>query len=254
MTYPQSTPYPPSMVDNVQYAQKLVDSILRNNPLVNAVVPGGLMKWYGNYQNPDSTPVNFLWVGEFLPADPNMGGAPQKGFSLVRDDGTHSSALAMYDRSPGTPLVQTIGISSYDGQPMLDESRNQGGIRFPYQQIPTGRVDGQFTNYPKTSNTSVTALVEGRFSGTGKTMHYRIWGNSDSGTTGQVRINCTDGATTVTSPWGSIPSAGNVIFDNTFDVSAFRGHTDVTVTMEGQRLSGTGFIYCSLIALSNYST
>lgn len=254
MTYPQYTPYPPSFLDNVSYAQELADKIMRNNPLINAGIPSGLMKWFGNYTNPDGSKVNFLWIGEFLPGDPNMGGKPQRGFSLVRDDQTHSSALALFDRTPGTPLVQTISIYGYDGQPLLEESRNQSGLAFPYQQIPTGRTDGFYTTYPNTPNTSITSLVEGRFSCTGPTMHYKIWGNSDAGTTGQVRIRCTDGSTTIVSPWGAIPSAGNVFFDSTFDITTLRGHKDVNVFMEAQVLTGAGKVYCSLIALSNYGT
>lgn len=254
MTYPQFTPYPPSMVDNVLYAQELADRIMRNNPLVNAVVPSGLMKWYGNYQNPDGSQVNFLWIGEFLPGDPNLGGKPQKGFSLVRDDSTHSSALALYDRTPGSPLRQIITLGSWDGQTIMDESRNQGGVAFPYQQIPTNRSDGQYTTFPKTASASPASLVEGRFSGTGCTLHYRIWGNSDAGVTGQVRIRCVDGALNVVGPWHAIPAAGNLIFDTTMDVTTLRGHRDINVLMEAQVLSGAGNVYCSLVVLNNYST
>jgi hypothetical protein len=242
------------MVDNVEYAQRLVDSILRNNPLVNAVVPSGLMKWYGNYQNPDTSPVNFLWIGEFLPSDPNMGGRPQKGFSLVRDDPSRSSAIAMFDRSPGTPLVQTISIGSWDGQPLIDESRNQGGQSFPRQQVPLGRADGSYTNYPYTSSTSISTLMEGRFSGNGNTLHYRLWGITPAGVAGQVRLRLVDGATVVTSPWNAIPANGNQIFDSTMDVSAFRGHKDAIIYLEGQVTSGAGNVYCSPIVISVYST
>jgi hypothetical protein len=132
-------------MDNILYAQGLADQIMRNNPLVNAVVSRGLMKWYGNYQNPDGSPVNFLWIGEFLPSDPNLGNRPQKGFSLVRDDSTHSSAINLYDKSPGTPLKQTLTLGSADGQPMMDESRNQGGWSFPRVFFP---VNGASYNLP----------------------------------------------------------------------------------------------------------
>src|SRR3954463_6681312 len=103
MTYPQSTPYPPSMVDNIAYAQDVVDKIMRNNPLVGAVIPNGLMKWYGNYTNPAGREVFFLWLGVFSPGDPTVGGKPRRGFSLVRDDGTPSSALALFARTPAGP-------------------------------------------------------------------------------------------------------------------------------------------------------
>jgi hypothetical protein len=254
MTYPQSTPYPPSMADNIAYAQDVVDKIMRNNPLVGAVIPNGLMKWYGNYTNPDGSKVNFLWIGEFFPGDPNLGGKPQRGFSLVRDDGTHSSALALFDRNPSGPLVQTISIGSWDGQPILQESRSQGGMSFPRQQIPLGRSDGIFANYPKCPSASLTAMMEGRFSGVGDTLHYRIWALSDSGTTGQIRIKVQDGATVIAGPWNAIPSAGNQIFDATIDVTSVRGHLDASIFLEGQTLSGAGAIYGTVLALTNYST
>jgi len=254
MTYPQFTPYPPSMADNIAYAQDLVDKIMRNNPLVNAVIPNGLMKWYGNYQNPDSSQVNFLWIGEFLPADPNMGNKPQKGFSLVRDDSTRSSAISLYDGNPGTPLKQTLSISSHDGQGMLLESHDQGGQAFPYQQIPTGRVDGLKSQYPQINSTSISPILEGRFSATGAQLHYRFWALTDSGVTGQVRIKVVNGATIITTPWTSIPSAGNVITDAFLDITSIRGVRDASVYVEGQVLSGVGNVYCSLIALSNFSS
>lgn len=254
MTYPQYTPYPPSVIDNIAYTQSLADAIMRNNPLVNAVVPYGLMKWYGNYFNPDGSPVNFLWIGEFLPSDPNLGNRPQKGFSLVRDDSSRASAFSMYDRSPGTPLRQTISLGSWDGQPMLSESRAQGGVSFPRQQLVLGRTDGSYTQFPQTPNTAVTSLAEGRMSGTGNTLHYRIWGVSDATTSGQVRMHLIDGATDVVGPWHAIPTNGNQIFDTTMDVSAFRGHNEANIYMEAQVLTGTGRVYCSPVVCSVYST
>jgi predicted DNA-binding transcriptional regulator YafY len=87
MTEPTNyyAPRQPSAVDNLRYAQQKVDELTRANPLQSAVVTKGLIKWVGNYVNsgnPDK--INFLWIGEFFPGDPNFGGAPQRGFSLVR--------------------------------------------------------------------------------------------------------------------------------------------------------------------------
>jgi hypothetical protein len=253
MTYPQFTPYPPSMVDNIAYAQQLADQIMRNNPLVNAVIPKGLMKWYGNYTNVDGSKVNFLWIGEFLPADPNMGGVAQRGFSLVRDDPTHMTAISMYDRNPASPLRQTIAVTSWDGQALLGESRNKGGISFPRQQIPMNKVDGITANFAKTNTTTVWTLFEGRYSGTGVVMHYKLWALTDAGVTAQVRMHSIDGAVDVVGPWHPVPASGNVIFDTTMDVSAFRGHLDAQVYVEAQVLTGTGFIYCACSALTVYS-
>jgi hypothetical protein len=159
----------------------------------------------------------------------------------------------MYDRNPGTPLRQTISMASWDGFPIMTESRPEGGIAFPRQQIPMNRADGIFTQFPHTANTSVTTLFEGRFSGTGTQLHARLWGASDAGVTGEVRVRCVDGSTVVTGPWNAIPAAGNVVFDSVIDVTALRGHLDTNIFVDAHVLTGSGNVYCAVPAMTNYS-
>jgi hypothetical protein len=240
MTYPQFTPYPPSMIDNIGYAQQLADAIMRNNPLINAVVPSGLMKWYGNYQNPDGSPVNFLWIGEFLPSDPNMGGKPQKGFSLVRDDSTHSSAMALYDKSPGTPLKQTLTISSWDGQPLLDEARGAGGQSFPRMWFPMGGVSFNLPAWPQL-NSGTRDLCWGQFSAIGHLIDVQPWAITDAGVSATYTVRADDGAGhVVTGPPHLLTGSGNSTWLDTLDISSMRGAKIVTAYLNVNITAGGG--------------
>jgi len=240
VTYPQSTPFPPSVVDAVLYAGNLADQIMRNNPLVNAIVPRGLMKWYGNYQNPDGSKVNFLWIGEFLPADPNMGNVAQKGFSLVRDDQTHSSAINLYDKSPGTPLKQTLTIGSYDGQPMLDESRNQGGWSFPRLYFPMNGASYQLSAWPQI-NSGTRDIVWGQVSAMGHLLDIQPWAITDAGVSATYQLRADDGAGHVVfGPTHSFGGGSNSAWLDTLDISVMRGAKVVTVSLNVNITAGGG--------------
>lgn len=244
MTYPQTTPYSPSALDTVLYAQNLADSIMRNNPLVNAIVPKGLMKWYGNYQNPDGSPVNFLWIGEFLPADPNMAGRPQKGFSLVRDDSTHSSAIAMLDGNPGTPLKQTLTLSSYDGKPMLSESRNTGGISFPRNYFAMWPNSLQLPAWPQVF-TGSRNLWGGQVSATGHIVGVTMQIVTDAGVSGtcQMRIDDGNGNGTLLGSVHSVGGSANSTFYEEIDITSLRGLKSINVYVDASQTAGTGGVY-----------
>jgi hypothetical protein len=240
MTYPQSTPYPLSAMDNILYAQGLADQIMRNNPLVNAVVSRGLMKWYGNYQNPDGSPVNFLWIGEFLPSDPNLGNRPQKGFSLVRDDSTHSSAINLYDKSPGTPLKQTLTLGSADGQPMMDESRNQGGWSFPRVFFPVNGASYNLPAWPQI-NSGSRDIAWGQVSGTGHLIDVQAWAITDAGVSATYTLRADDGAGHVVSgPPHSFTGGVNNAWLDTLDISSMRGQKQITLYLNCNITAGGG--------------
>lgn len=257
MTYPQFTPYPPSVVDNIQYAQDLADAIMRNNPLVGAVIPSGLMKWYGNYTNPDGSKVNFLWIGEFLPADPNMGGRPQKGFSLVRDDGTHSTAFSLFDHSPGTPLKQTMSLFSYDGQAMLDESRNQGGWSFPGLWFPMYPNSLQLSAWPQ-RNSGSADVVWGQCSAVGHMLDVQTQIITDAGVSATLTVRADDGlGHTVTGTPHVVGGSSNTGFLDTLDISSMRGakvftaYVNLNITAGG---GGAGNAYANVHSSRCYST
>jgi hypothetical protein len=240
MTYPQFTPYPPSMADNIAYAQSLADSIMRNNPLVNAVIPSGLMKWYGNYQNPDGSQVNFLWIGEFFPADPNMGGKPQKGFSLVRDDGSRMSAINLFDKAPGTPLTQTLTVTSYDGQPLLDESRNTGGQSFPRLYFAMPGASYVLPAWPQIT-TGSRDLCWGQTSAIGHLIDVQAWGVTDAGVSATYTVRADDGnGHVVTGPPHNLTGGSNVAWLDTIDISSMRGAKIVTVYLNCSITAGGG--------------
>lgn len=240
MTYPQTTPYPPSAMDNILYAQTLADSIMRNNPLVNAIVPKGLMKWYGNYQNPDGSPVNFLWIGEFLPADPNLGNRPQKGFSLVRDDSTHSSAISLYDKSPGTPLKQTLTLFSYDNAALLDESRNQGGWSFPRINFALQPASLNLPAWPLI-NSGSRDIMWGQVSAVGHNISAQLWGITDAGVSATYTLRADDGAGhVVTGPPHALPGGSNTAWVDTLDITSMRGAKVVTVYFNCNITAGGG--------------
>lgn len=256
MGFTQYTPWAPTVLDDVLYAENLADNIMRNNPLVNATVGTGLTRWLGNYVGPDGNKKALAWIGDLSPNDLNLN-RPQRAFVVLRDDpGTSQFAFAVYDHSPvlGVPLNQTIHLQSIDSQTILTESRS-GGVFFPRVQIPMGRTDGFYTQFPQTNNTaSYQQLMEGRMSGSGTQVHYRIWGLTDVGTTANMRVRVTDNfSNTFISPVYPIASGGSVVQDASMDITALRGVPDFNIYVEAQVTSGTGKVYVTTAAMSNYS-
>lgn len=236
------SPRSPSSVDALVYARRVVDSILRNNPLTDAVVDRGLIKWLGNYVSgggPDK--INFLWIGEFLPADPNLGGIPQRGFSLVRDDSRGGvSAISLFDGNPAGVggLRQTLVFTSGDGQTLARESRN-GGWYWPESLIPMAPMGNNTIEWPGTQSGTFQTLWEGRVAVVGRDLSYRIFAANDGGAAGEFRVR-------VEAIGGDIVGTTHVlgvglqdVFDSSFSIAGARG-TTVPVRIEARRTNAAG--------------
>lgn len=133
-------PQPVDIVGDVGALKRVVGGLLVSNPLQNALTTSGLMQWLGHYGG------FFLWIGEFFPGDPNFHQpdgsiAPQRGFSLVRDDAKQQSAFAVYDWDPyqGGPLRQKITMHDADGRNILVEGES-GGWGWPRLPIYMGDI------------------------------------------------------------------------------------------------------------------
>lgn len=250
------TPRSPSGLDVVAYARRVVDALHRNNPLTDAVVDQGLIKWLGNYTNSgDPNKINFLWIGEFFPADTNLGGIPQRGFSLVRDDARGGiSAIAMFDSTPsaGGGLRQQLFFTSGDGARLAAESRN-GGWAWPAELIPLGPLGNDTLKWPGTQSGSFDTLWEGRVNVIGRHVAYRIFAANDNGATGEFRVR-------VEGPGGDLVStthtvAVNVqeVLDSSFSVAAARGNT-CTIRLEARRTNAAGTCRMTPITVRCYST
>lgn len=246
-------PRPPSLVDTVAANKRITDALLRNNPLVNAAVNQGLLRWLGNYITAGtSDKINFLWIGEFLPLDTNLG-VPQRGFSLVRDDSRGGvSAIAMFDPNPGGGggLRQVVSITSGDGDRLMTESRF-GGLTFPAAEVswaPNGRDQ---TVWAGTNNTGTDdELWSGRFSCVGNRLRGEIRGFAEVGTTGQVWVRV-NGTPNIDSSALVLPSGGLLTLPFDLDVSSRRGERDVDVQIMGRRSTGAGWVRATPGRISN---
>lgn len=133
----QYTPRSVNLVDAVAETKRVVESALRANPLRNARVDDGLMRWKGNYSG--GVDRSYLWIGEFLPRDAVLN-KPQRGFILSRDDSKAAPALHMYDPNGESanaltqPLRQLVFMRDADNNPMLTEGRG-GGVTFPWSNV-----------------------------------------------------------------------------------------------------------------------
>lgn len=241
-------PRVPTLVDTTVYTNRLVDQIMRTNPLTDASVSSGLIKWLGNYTDGGGNPINFLWIGEFNPADPNLPNAPsQKGFSLVRDDSRGGvSAIAMYDANPtASPgLKQTLFFTSGDGKRMMEESRD-GGQRWPEEPVFMGPLGNSTAIWPAANTTATfTTLFESRFSVVGNKLFYRMFCQADTATPGDFRMRVEAPGGDILGATHSLAAATSDVFDSNVDITACRGLT-VRAFWEGSRTSGTGAIRSS---------
>lgn len=252
-------PYAPrdqSAVDIIQYARRAIDEMARSNPLQNAVVSSGLIKWIGNYTNsgnPDK--INFLWIGEFLPADPDMGGRAQRGFSLVRDDSRGGrSAIAMYDPSPdagNSGLRQVLIFSSGDGKRLFEESRD-GGQRFPEENLWMGVIGDTTALWSATPNGTFATLWEGRASLVGNRIFYRVFCSNDTGVSSEHRMRVTLSSGDVVSTTHTLGSGLQEVFDSSVDISAGRGET-VPFRWESRVTAGVNKTRATVISARCYT-
>ena len=258
MTNPQLTyaPRNPDFIDTIGYTQRVVDSILRNNPLTDAVVSEGLVRWLGNYTNsgnPDK--INFLWIGEFLPADVNLPGSPpQRGFSLVRDDSRGGiSAIALFDGNPGGGggLRQTLTISSGDNRRLMSESRD-GGWSWPQDNIWMGALDSDLSLWTGTDAAAFSTIHEGRVNVVGNRVFYRVFGATTGGATGDFRLRVEDGGAGIVGTTHTLGVNANSVFDDSVDVSALRGNT-TTIRWEARRTNGVGKARSQVISMRCYT-
>lgn len=258
MTQPRQffAPQNPDYLDNINYTQRVVDAILRNNPLTNAVISHGLMRWLGNYLSgggPDL--INFLWIGEFLPADTNLpGNPPQRGFSLVRDDSRGGrTAINVYDPTPsgGGGLKQRIFFGGGDGQRLADEHRD-GGWAWPEEQIAMGEYGSLGTAWVGVIDTSPTwgIIAWGTFSVVGNAVGYTFVGFGD-GTGAEYRVRVAGSPDTV-SATHSVGSGAFGQFSGTVDATGRRG-VNTDVFLEGRRTSGAGTARATPISFRCYS-
>lgn len=238
-------PQDADLVDIVRYIQGVVEKSLRNNPLTNAAITRGLMKWFGNYDNstPGTGKINFLWIGEFNPADTNLpGNPPQRGFSLVRDDSRGGiSAINLYDPTPAGPggLRQRLAFTSGDNQRMFEESRD-GGVRWPQENVWMGPWGSNTADWVMTDSASYDTLWEGRVNIIGNEIHYRFGCATTAGATANYRMRIE--GTPVGDIIGTVHSLGatsSAVADSTINVAAARGGT-YTIRWEAQRTNGVG--------------
>lgn len=260
MTSPQQyTPRNITALDALLSARRVADQILRNNPLTNAVVSTGLMKWTGNHvKTVGPNKVDFLWIGDFFPADTTLGGIAQKGIVMYRDDSTGGTiSFAIYDHDPGGDslgLRQTIHLSSGDGDPLLTEARH-GGQQWPESNIAMGVVSQEITDWARTPVTPTGAFVtlaEGRVNVVGNHLIGRYWAATLSGATGEFRIRVEGFAGDIIGPLRSLGVSSNTVFEDQLDVSSERGETR-TVRLEARTSNTTGFAYVAPVSFRCYT-
>lgn len=234
MTSPeQYTPRNISALDAIAAAKRTADAILRSNPLTGAVVSHGLMKWIGNHLDGSGNKINFLWIGEFFPADTTMGGIAQRGISMVRDDSTGGqSAFALYDHDPGgggLGLRQTIHWGSLDAKRLYSEARN-GGQQWPQSNVAMGTVSNDIGDWTRTSVVADNVwrtLAEGRVNVVGKHLIGRYWAATTGGCIGEFRVLVEGAAGDIVGPTNPLGANLNTVFEDQLDVSSERGDTRV---------------------------
>lgn len=252
----QYTPRDYSALDVVAAAKRTADAILRANPLTNAVISRGLMRWTGNHVTGSGAKIDHLWIGEFFPPDPTMGGVPQKGFSLVRDDSTGgTSAFALYDHDPGgggLGLRQTIHLESLDDQRLMSESR-LGGQQWPEHPITMGPWGNDIGLWPGQATGSFDVLWHGwgNIVGRNLTAEYHCAGTGGAATEFKVRIYPNGGPVVEGPPHAFGVGAQGTVTD-TIDVSSMRGETRF-IELLGRVTNAVGTARASVTSFRCYS-
>lgn len=209
------TPYAPresTIVDAVAETRRIADQVMRNNPLVDAVIDRGLTRFRGNYGS------DFAWFGEFLPYDQNLTDdfgdpLPQRGISFVRDDPQHNSAFAMYDFDPraGEALRQRISMHDADGKPLLWEGW-EGGRAFPDAPIVLYQRETIDPNGVQIGSDVVVFSGEGNLIGT-KVRMAAAWGTAGGSPNWSWYVRLSGGGVTINTATVNGAGGGNFSID-----------------------------------------
>lgn len=244
-----SAPKPPSDTDVLYETKRIADQILRSNPLRNARVDGGLTRWVGAYGG------EFAWFGEFMPGDPNRGGLPQRGVSIVRDDPQRKSAIAMYDPNPaaGRPLRQRLFLTDADGRRILHEG-DSGGWAYPYFPIMLFRADDN-GGYVRTNQTTDRLIFTGRTANMGRHVEVQGFGTSFSGESGAVYLKVIgDGGVNVVSPTFTYTGVGGFNLSVDLGTSGFlRDSAVLTIEVYCRKTGGPGDIVIQVRSAFSFS-
>jgi len=209
------TPYTPresTIVDAVAETRRIADQVMRNNPLVDAVISQGLTRFRGNYG------ADFAWFGEFYPADRNLTDAygnelPQRGIIFVRDDPQHNSAFQLYDFDPraGEALRQRIGMHDADGKPLLWEGWD-GGRAFPDAPVVMYQRETIDPNGVQIGSDVVVFSGEGNLIGT-KFRMGAAWGTAGGTPNWSWYVRLSGGGVTINTPTVNGSGGGNFFID-----------------------------------------
>jgi len=210
-----SAPYTPresTLVDAVAETRRIADQVVRNNPLVDAIIPQGLTKFRGNYGG------DFAWFGEFFPPDRNLvddfgNPQPQRGISFVRDDPLQQSAFVMYDNDPvaGVPLRQRIYMHDADGKALMHEGYN-GGRAFPDGPLVLYQRETIDPNGIQTGSDIVVFSGEGNLTGT-RVKFSAAWGTAGGSPNWSYYVRFSGGGVTINTTTVNGAGGGNFSMD-----------------------------------------
>lgn len=228
-----------TIVDAVAESRRIADQLMRNNPMVDAVVSQGFTRFQGNYDD-----ALFLLLGEFYPADQNLvddfgAPQPQRGFHLQRDDPGHQQALSMYDFNPlaGIPLRQRLYMRDADGEPLMLEGYN-GGRAWPDSPIVMYQRES-FEN-PAATWTSDRSVFSGEGDLTGTLVDFSAAYTCTVGSdTISQYLRLSGGGVTINTPTQSLVGSQNVTL--TVDVKPIKVVSEyINVEWHLWRAAGSG--------------
>jgi hypothetical protein len=232
-------PYMPresTIVDAVAESRRIADQVMRNNPLVDAVVDRGLTRFRGNYG------ADYAWFGEFSPVDRNLTDdfgheLPQRGIVFWRDDPSHNQVFALYDFDPraGEPLRQRWYMHDADGKMIFAEGFN-GGRAFPDTSIVMYQRES-FEN-PAATWTSDRVVYSGEGNLTGTRIEFTgAYTVSDGSSNINNYLRVSGGGVTITTSTQTVTGAQNVFWN--VDVKTIQNVSDyINVEWHMWRSSG----------------
>lgn len=238
-------------MDAVAETRRIADQVMRNNPLVDAVISQGLTRFRGNYGG------DFAWFGEFLPGDRNLTDdygnmLPQRGISFVRDDPLHNSAFAMYDFDPraGEALRQRIYMRDADGKALFLEGFN-GGRAFP--DTPIVMYQRESFENPVAVWTADRTVYSGEGNLTGTRVEFSAAYTVSVGTDSISNfLRLSGGGVTINTPTQTVTGSQNVSL--TVDVKTIQAVSDyINVEWHMWRAAGSGSFLPRIYKCRTYS-